>query len=445
MASSNLVPLTMLGLGGAWWWNEQSKKKAKAAKATPSPTPSDVPVDPSTPTGPPRRDPPLSPFLAGSNCTELAEAEVLEQWLEATATTAFLEVMATTAQEPLETRAAVWDLVDAVWARATPPCLDGSSDAYAQAYKSTWCLVITLLSVQGRIDEDAFDVLRSCDDPAFDPHRARPSRPAPDPDPDQGEDSEVTVEPTPRLPPTPLPDPILPPEPFPITQPLGSEAPPLPPPPLPDPVTTGPPRNIESPTSREGIAETSLLRLVAAGERQGTTRGRPSTVVLALDPEWEHAEQAIAGLEHYAAANPSLMFYVVSFWDSQAHFGLPELLGGLKYILSSANAEGVAARDPLIGNNTNIPIQPSQWNTVVEHALSGGPGLVGQALAPISRTAGIRPQPGRSLGATLLGLGPRAHPPTPAQRTPPRARALSSIQIPYRRFASARLHRRLGT
>lgn len=441
MASSNIVPLAMLGIGGAWWWNEQSKKKAKTTKASPTPGPSDASEEPQAPTGPPLEGPPLSPFVAGSNCTQLAETEVLEQWLEATATTAFLEVMATRGEGALETRAEVWDLVDAVWARATPPCLDSSSDAYAQAYKSTWCLVVTLLSVQGRIGEDTFDVLRSCDDPAFDPHRARPSRPMPTPDPDRGEDSEVPVEPTPtgpNLPPIPTPDP----DPFPVPPgPLGNEEPPLPPPPLPDPVT-GPPRNIESPTTRQGIAETSLLRLVAAGERQGTTRGRPSTVVLALDPEWEHAEQAIAGLEHYAASNPSLMFYVVSFWDSQAHFGLPELLGGLKYILSSADAEGIAARDPFIGNNTDIPIQPSQWDAVIGHALSGGPGLVGRPLAPVSRTAGIRPKPGRSLGATLLGLGPRPSP--PPKRTPSTTRALSSTKIPYRRFASARLHRRLG-
>ena len=452
MVSSNLAPIALLGLGGALWWNsEQSKKKAKAK--TPS-----APVD--TPSTPGSGDSPLSPFASGSNCTQTADTAVLEQWLETTATTAFLEVMGTMGEATIENRAQVWDIVDAVWARATPPCLDTTSDAYAQAYKSAWCLVVTLLSVQARIDADTFDVLRSCDDAAFDPHRARPSRPVPSSEGEQ--DGEVPVEPTPpdpSRPPIPEPDPLLDPlepvePPFPVPPgPLGSEEPPFPLPPLPDPATDDSPwRNIASPTSREDIQETSLLRLVAAGEREGQTRARASTVVLALDPEWEHAEQAIAGLEHYADAHHELMFYVISFWDTQQHFGLPELLGGLKYILSSANAEGLAARDPFIGNNTDLPIHPSQWDAVIGHARSGAPGLVGRS-SSTPRVWSAKAQPGRSLGATLLGLGPQSKmlPSKPPKQTPKRkaaARALpsvSSMPIPYHRFAAARLHRRLGT
>lgn len=206
--------------------------------------------------------------------------------------------------------------------------------------------------------------------------------------------------------------------------------------------------NIASPTTAAGIEETSVLRLVAAGERDGETRARASTVVLALDPEWEHAEQAIAGLEHQAAAHPELMFYVVSFWDTQQHFGLPQLLGSLNYILSSADAEGFAARDPIVGKNTTIPIQPTQWNAVVGHALSSRGGVVGAMWTPPARHAQRLPQPGRSLGATLLGLRRTATKSSPSLSKPrparPRLTATQALRasIPYQRFANVRLHRR---
>ncbi|MCR9165961.1 MAG: hypothetical protein ACE37F_25275 [Nannocystaceae bacterium] len=480
-SSSNLVPLAVLGIGGAMWWkHEQSKKKAKAKSASASTSDE----DPAQSTDAPPDTPPLSPVVPGTRCTQLASPDVLQRWLETTATTAFLELLPTL-EDPVEERAQVWDIVDAVWARATQPCLDTSSDAYAQAYKATWCLVVMLLSYESDLP-GSFDALASCEDPAFDPYRARPSRPAPT---DGGGDGEVPVEPTPPTPPVPqgpdgsdagprpplppepvepiepveppLPDPILPPEPFPVPPgPLGTEGPPLPPPPLPEPVTddrNDPPSNIESPSTREGISDTSLLRLVAAGERTGQTRARPNTVVLALDPEWVHAEQAIAGLEHFARLHPELMFYVVSLWDTQQHFGLPELLGGLRYILSSANAEGIAWPTPIVGDtplSTAFAPQPTQWEAVLQHAISGRTAMVGQG-SPHPRALPVQPRPGQSLGATLLGLAKAPARSTAPRRAPqprkkPARRIVSShglrgLRLPYDRFANVRLHRRAGT
>lgn len=487
-SSSNLVPLAVLGIGGAMLWkHEQSKKKARSKSASAST--SDEASAESTDTPP--DTPPLSPFVPGTRCTQLASQDVLQRWLETTATTAFLELLPTFGEDPIEERAQVWDIVDAVWARATEPCLDTSSDAYAQAYKATWCLVVMLLTYEAGLP-DSFDALASCEDPAFDPHRARPSRPAPTDGGGGGSSDgrgEVPVEPTPPTPPVPtepdgsdagprpplppepvepvepteppLPDPVLPPEPFPVPPgPLGSEGPPLPPPPLPEPATDDrnePPNNIESPSTREGISDTSLLRLVAAGERLGQTRARPNTVVLALDPEWVHAEQAIAGLEHFARQHPELMFYVVSFWDTQQHFGLPELLGGLHFILSSANAEGIAWPTPIVGDSplsAPFGLQPTQWEAVLQHATSGRPALVGQG-SPPRRALPIQPRPGQTLGATLLGLAKAPARSTTPRRAPqprkkPARRIVSSqglrgLRLPYDRFANARLHRRLGT
>lgn len=469
MASSNLAPIAIAGFGLLWWQSRKPQAKAKA-KATP-------PAEPQTPSEtpsetPPSLQPPLTPFVVGSHCTTLMSTATLERWLDTTVATAAVEVLEAVEAGPLDAEsveeADLWDLVDEVMARASEPCLDKSSDAYALAYKMVWCAVATLLiNTQLRVDMQPEDVIARCQNESFDPYRARPSRRPTDPE--GGVPTEPRTPPVPPDPPVPPgpdatpqppapPDPAVPPPTPPVPPaPLGSEGPdtlpppplptpPLPPPPDPDPAT---PLNIASPTSREGIQETSLLRLVAAGEREGQTRARPSTVVLAIDPEWSYAEQAIAGLEHYARAYPQLSFYVVSFWDTQQHFGLPELLGGLKYILSSANAEGIADRNPIIGNNP-FPIQPTQWEATLRHA-TGSPiqGLVGRA-----DSSRITKTPGRTLGAALLGLGQRHTPkrpkqtvgshPRPQSPSRPRPRVRQRPAIPLRRFATARLHRRLS-
>lgn len=447
MASSNIAPIAIAAGLGLWWWERQKPKTQAKPPAQPAP---ETPPEPPT-----SLEPPLSPFAAGSMCTQLLPTATLERWLDTTVATAVLEVLDALVDDPTED-ADLWDLVDGVMTRASEPCTDKSSDAYALAYKMVWCAVMTMLIAQQRIGRELEEVMAQCQDAAFDPFRARPSRRPPAPQNDlPTEPPGPSQLPLPPIPPGPdatpqipdLPDPAtLPPTPPVPPAPLGSEGPdPLPPPPIPAP-GSGTPPNIESPTSREGIQETSLLRLVAAGEREGQTRARPSTVVLALDPEWNFAEQAIAGLEHYARQYPQLSFYVISFWDSQQHFGLPELLGGLKYILSSANAEGFAARDPIIGDNA-FPIQPTQWEAVLRHA-TGAPvsGLVGRPITPRAST------PGRTLGAQLLGLDQNRaptnrHKQTPAPRRRPQSRShlRQRPAIPLRRFAAARLHRRLGT
>ena len=95
MASSNLAPLALLGIGGGLWWKDQQSKKKAKAKA-PGPTPQDSPSDaPSDGTQTDERAP-LSPFVSGSNCTQLASTEVIERWLQATATTAFASSLAAT-------------------------------------------------------------------------------------------------------------------------------------------------------------------------------------------------------------------------------------------------------------------------------------------------------------------------------------------------------------
>ena len=461
MASSNLAPIALAGLG-LWWWRSRKPKTAATAKPA-------EPAEPAPSEGTPSFQTPLSPFVVGSQCTELMSTAALERWLDTTVATAAIEVLETVEDGPAE-EADLWDLVDAVMARASEPCLDKSSDAYALAYKMVWCAVATLLITTSlRIDMQHEDVMAHCQNESFDPYRARPSRRPPEPHDDLP--TEPPAPPTPPAPPVPpgpdatpqapdLPDPAVPP-PTPPTPPappapLGSDTPDTLPPPLPVPPVQPPPDpdpdtppNIASPTSREGIGETSLLRLVAAGEREGQTRARPSTVVLALDPEWSYAEQAIAALEHYAREHPQLSFYVVSFWDTQQHFGLPELLGGLKYILSSANPEGIADRNPIIGD-IPFPIQPTQWESTLRHATGDpDPGLVGR---PHSTGAAA---PGRTRGATLLGLGQhrpapnRPQPtssalPRPPSRVHMRTRVRQRPPVPLRRFASARLHRRLS-
>ena len=446
MASSNLAPIALAG-AGLWWWQSR-RSKTQAAKPATQPKPETLPE------APPPLQPPLSPFAVGSQCTQLMPTATLERWLDTTVATAVLEVLDALVDDPQED-ADLWDLTDEVMARASEPCVDKSSDAYALAYKMVWCAVMTMLIAQQRIGHELEEVMARCQDAAFDPFRARPSRRPPTPQDDlPTEPSGPSQLPVPPIPPGPdatpqipdLPDPAtLPPTPPIPPAPLGSEGPDtLPPPPIPAP-DSGTPPNIESPTTREGIQETSLLRLVAAGERAGQTRARPSTVVLALDPEWDYAEQAIAGLEHYARQYPQLSFYVVSFWDSQQHFGLPELLGGLKYILSSANAEGIAARDPIIGNNALL-IQPTQWEAVLRHA-TGAPvsGLVGRPATQRATTLG------RTLGAQLLGLDQNRAPtnrpkqtPAPRRRLQDQSRLRQRPAIPLRRFATARLHRRHG-
>lgn len=439
MASSNLVPLAVAGAG--LWWLQSRKPKPQAAKAKPDEQPkSDDTVPPAQPLAPP-----LTPFVVGSQCTKLMSTPTLERWLDTTVATAALEVLDSTAFTPTTEELAIWEVADEVIARASEPCLDKSSDAYALAYKMVWCAVATVIvTTQAPIEQTPEEIMGRCQNEAFDPLRARPPRRPPA----GPEDDAPDMSPAPPLPPIPtppqpsplgevpeLPDPVAPPpEPPTSPHPLGHDAP-LPPPP-------GTPPNIESPTTREGIQESSLLRLVAAGEREGQTRARPSAVVLAFDPEWHVAEQVLAALELYAGQHPELSFYAISFWDTQQHFGLPPLLGGdLKYILSSANAEGIADRNPIIGNNA-FPIQPTQWEAVLRHATDGAsPGLVGQAtfLGTAPRT------PGLSRAAEILRFNRRPPLPSQPRAAPRRSFSTKRPVIPLHRFAMARLHRRLGT
>ena len=375
MASSNLAPIALAG-AGLWWW-QRRRPKTQAAKPATQPKPETLPE------APPPLQPPLSPFAVGSQCTQLMPTATLERWLDTTVATAVLdfEVLDALVDDPQED-ADLWDLTDEVMARASEPCVDKSSDAYALAYKMVWCAVMTMLIAQQRIGHELEEVMARCQDAAFDPFRARPSRRPPAPQDD------------------------LP------TEPSGPSQLPLPPiPPGPDATPQIPdhPRHFHRrrrslrhrwqrrPKHRRrhrfqplfpACRPTSRARLRAKGfkrrrccdwsppaSEQAQTRARPSTVVLALDPEWDYAEQAIAGLEHYARQYPQLSFYVVSFWDSQQHFGSFPRTARRSQIHPLVGQRRRHCRSRSHHREQRALIQRlAQWEAVLRHA-TGAPGI----------------------------------------------------------------------
>ena len=360
--TSSTVLMAVVAGGAAWWALRPAKAKAAA----------------------PRRRP--SPFKPGSHCTLLADGAEIRRWIDEVAAPAALpriEAFPPSVHEPPdEVRLAVLRLVDDLFQRTTK-CGTPSTDAARQIWKGLFCDVMVQLVVRGKVDEELDDVLRVCTDPARDPRLLL-----------LGQDASEPPRPPPPRPPSP--------------EPL--EPPPLEPSPMDaGPAPMEPPPNLWRASTRAELTEIGLTRLM-----EGTAAGAPikapsaHLVLFAHNPAWPRLPEAQAELVRLARRHPRLMFVETSFVDTQRHFGKPEDLYGLTWVLTAAGPDGRVFPEAIVRTDSSDP-PPSteQWLKVIAHAS----GFVG---APSVQRI---PRP-RRFGDLVIALAARSHSATTRPTSP---------------------------
>lgn len=386
--------------GGAAWWALRRKKTNTVAA--------------------PKSEP--SPFVPGSHCTLLANEEEIRRWIDEVAAPAALgriEALGPMQHEPNDVvRLTILRLVDTLFLQTTG-CSSADSEAGRLIWKGLFCDVVVQLVVRGLVDEELEDVLRICADPSRDPRAML-----------LGEDAtEPPLPPEPRLPPVPRPRPPTP-EPEPRPRPR-EPAPPIDAEPGPE----EPPSNLWHASTRAELVEIGLTRLM-----EGTSGGAPikapsaHLVLLAHGPTWPGLPEARAELVRLARRFPRLVFVTTSFSDTQRHFGKPEQLDALAWVLTAAAPDGRVFSEPIVAKVLDAaPPSPELWLKAIAHAS----GFVG---AP---TVWRGPRPQRfgdlvvALASRSRGERPRSTSATTASR--PKARRRLVLARPLRK-ANARRH-----
>jgi len=376
------VVLGLLGSVTAYVWLSRRKRSPSKAAALPEAK---------------------GPFVAGPQCTELGDEAQIERWLVSVTSEVDrkLDAFGVDHSSHADARDTLVQLVDDVFTNSVPGCSPLKTRATRRLWKLLWCDIVAELIRRGKVDEELDDVLRLCADPSFDPRTF-----------------VKDDEPTEELP-LPIPEPPLP---IPMSPPM---------PPIPEPVVEpmdGAP-SVSPPTpwgasTREELSELGVVRMM-----EGTIAGAPikgpvpHVVVLAMSPFWPHLEQARADIAQMAAEHPGVSFVEVSFADTQRHFGKPNDLAGLMWVLAGTSPDGRAFPSPIARNDPrDEPPSLEDWTKLIAHAS----GFVG---SPVVRRM-VRPRRFGDLTRTMLarrhrGRGaarPTARPrrrPSP-RRTPPR-------------------------
>ncbi len=367
--------LGLLGSVAAYLWLSRRKRRASKATALPEAK---------------------GPFVAGSQCTELGDETQIERWLVSVTPSVNrrLDAFVVGDSSHADGRAAIIRLVDEVFAAAVPRCSPLETRASRRLWKLLWCDVVAELIRRGKVDEELDDVLRLCADPSFDPRTFV-------------KDDEPVEEA-----PLPVPEPPLP------------KPPPMPPNPGPvvDPMDGAPPANPSTPwvaSTREELSELGVMRMM-----EGTIAGAPingpvpHVVLLAMSPFWPHLEQARADMAQIAAGHPGVSFVEVSFADTQRHFGKPNDLAGLMWVLTGTSPDGRAFPSPIARNDPrDEPPSVEEWTKLIAHAS----GFVG---SPVVRRM-VRPRRFGDLTRAMLArrrTGQTSARPTARPRRPPRPR-----------------------
>ncbi|MEX1365607.1 MAG: hypothetical protein AB1Z98_20940 [Nannocystaceae bacterium] len=315
-----------------------------------------------------------------------------------------LDAYAVPPSEHAAARAAVTRIVDETFRKTAPECQAVETEAARQIWKGMWCDAVVQLVLRHKLDEEIDDVLRLCIDPSFDPRAERDESDEPD-EPDEPDATEH-----------PLPPPPRPPEPPPLDPPLPVE-------PMDGSTVEGPP-NLWTATTREELADLGLMRLM-----EGTTAGAPikgpsaHLVLFAYNPAWPGLEQAQADIARLAVEHPRLTFVETSFVDTQRHFGKPEDLYGLIWVLTAAGPDGRVFPEPIARDDPrDAPPTAEQWAKMIAHAS----GFVG------ARTVWRIARPQR-FGDVLVAMAAARRPVSTRPRRPVTARPRKRRGRPRRR------------
>lgn len=344
------------------------------------------------------------PFVAGSQCTELGDEAQIERWLVSVTPDVDRKVDAFGVDHSshADARDAIVQLVDDVFTSSVPGCSPLKIRAARRLWKLLWCDVVAELIRRGKVDEELDDVLRLCADPTFDPRTFV-------------KDDEPTEEP-----PIPIPEPALP---IPMPPPM----PPIPEPVV-EPMDSAPSASPPIPwlaSTREELSELGVMRMM-----EGTIAGAPikgpvpHVVLLAMSPFWPHLEQTRADMAEMAVEHPGVSFVEVSFADTQRHFGKPNDLAGLMWVLAGTSPDGRAFPSPIARNDPrDEPPSLEHWTKLIAHAS----GFVG---SPVVRRM-VRP---RRFGDLTRAMLARRRPgPASARPTARRSRRPSPRRTPSRR------------
>ena len=325
-----------------------------------------------------------SPFVPGSHCTELAHSEQIDRWIaeqvEPLATKAIDDFDLAEDSPYEEILQELVRIVDGIFAATFPECGSTETEAARSLWKLLWCELVLGLVRRGKLDEEEEDVLVLCVDPTFDPRKPPPK--------------DDIMEGEPRIP-----------EPLPVEPRDGAM-----PPQREEPQSPEPPPNLMHASTRAELTELGLLRLM-----EGTSNGAPIRapvrhhVVLGVHPLWPHLERTRVLMAELARGNPQVSFVEVSFADSQRHFGKPEDLGALAWVLSAAGPDGRVFPSPIVADDPwASPPSADEWRKVIDFAS----GFVG------SPTPMRLPRPGR-FGDLVRTLASSRKPPKRRARTAP--------------------------
>ncbi|MEM7160250.1 MAG: hypothetical protein AAF799_45855 [Myxococcota bacterium] len=240
-------------------------------------------------------------------------------------------------------------LADEVFVETTGHCSSAQTDAAKQVRRWLWCEVTIQFIRQAKIDDEEDDIVRLCADPTFDPWTFDPDARQPEPEP---------------VPPRPVPLPSRP-QPGPIDGSADAAS------------REAMPSNLKVLSSRQELSEFGVRRLM-----QGNIDGVPvaasvrHVVMLAANPSWARLERARADLRIVAQRHPQVQFIEVSLADTQRHFGTPEHLDQVAWILAASGPTGRAFPEPMVRERlSGSAPDAEQWNKVITHAS----GFVGAA------------------------------------------------------------------